>query len=60
MSDLIYLTVVLAFFGASVAYVHGCEKLRGGSHDWHGLALRRHGAAARLFALCAARTGEIL
>ena len=33
MSDLIYLTVVLAFFGASVAYVHGCEKLRGGSHD---------------------------
>lgn len=33
MSDLIYLVITLAFFGISVAYVSGCEKLRGGSHD---------------------------
>jgi len=33
MSDLIYLAITLAFFGISVAYVSGCEKLRGGSHD---------------------------
>jgi len=60
MSDLIYLAIVLAFFAASVAYVNGCEKLRGAPHDWHGLAQRRHGAAARLLALRAARAGEIL
>jgi hypothetical protein len=33
MSDLIYLTIALAFFGISIAYVKACEKLRGGSHD---------------------------
>lgn len=33
MSDLIYLAIVLAFFGASVVYVNGCEKLRGGAND---------------------------
>lgn len=33
MSDLIYLTIVLAFFGAAIAYVNTCEKLRGGPHD---------------------------
>ena len=33
MSDLIYLVTALAFFGISIAYVKGCEKLRGGSHD---------------------------
>lgn len=33
MSDLIYLVITLAFFGISVAYVSGCEKLRGGTRD---------------------------
>jgi hypothetical protein len=33
MSDLIYLVTALAFFGICAAYVKGCEKLRGGSHD---------------------------
>jgi len=33
MSDLIYLTIVLSFFGISIAYVNGCERLRGGSHE---------------------------
>lgn len=33
MIDLLYLIVVAAFFGVSVAYVHGCEKLRGDTHD---------------------------
>jgi hypothetical protein len=31
MLDLIFLTVSLAFFVIAVAYVHGCESLRGGS-----------------------------
>jgi hypothetical protein len=33
MSDIIYLAITLAFFGIAIAYVNGCEKLRGGSHD---------------------------
>lgn len=33
MSDFVYLTIALAFFGISIGYVHLCEKLRGGSHD---------------------------
>jgi hypothetical protein len=33
MSDLIYLAIALAFFGIAIAYVNGCERLRGGSHD---------------------------
>jgi hypothetical protein len=32
MSDLVYLIITLAFFGISLAYVNGCEKLRGGGH----------------------------
>lgn len=33
MSDVIYLAIALAFFGASIVYVKGCEKLRGGARD---------------------------
>lgn len=33
MSDLLCLVVTIAFFGISIAYVNGCEKLRGGAHD---------------------------
>jgi len=33
MSDLIYLVIAGAFFGIAIAYVNGCEKLRGGTHD---------------------------
>jgi hypothetical protein len=33
MADLIYILLVIGFFGASIAYVHGCEKLRGDTHD---------------------------
>lgn len=30
MADLIYLALTAAFFAVSIAYVNGCEKLRGG------------------------------
>ena len=30
MLDLIFLTVSLVFFVIAVAYVHGCESLKGG------------------------------
>ena len=33
MSDLIFLTITIAFFLVSVAYTHGCQKLRGVSDD---------------------------
>lgn len=33
MTDLILLTATAAFFAISLAYVHGCEKLRGARHD---------------------------
>lgn len=33
MSDLIYLALAVAFFWGAIAYVGGCEKLRGGGHD---------------------------
>jgi hypothetical protein len=29
MSDLIFIAATVAFFALSIAYVHGCEKLRG-------------------------------
>ena len=33
MMDLIFIATAIAFFAISVAYVGGCEKLRGQSHD---------------------------
>lgn len=33
MIDLIFVAVTVGFFALAVAYAHGCEKLRGGSHD---------------------------
>lgn len=33
MADLIYILMATGFFAAAIAYVQGCEKLRGGSHD---------------------------
>jgi len=60
MSDLIYLAIALAFFGIAIAYVNGCERLRGGPHDWRNLADWSHGTAPRLPALRASRSGEIL
>ena len=32
MSDLIYLAAAAAFFAVAIAYVKGCERLRGGGH----------------------------
>jgi hypothetical protein len=33
MIDLFFLAIVIGFFGLSIAYTYGCEKLRGGQHD---------------------------
>jgi hypothetical protein len=33
MTDLIFISASVAFFALAIAYVHGCEKLRGGDHD---------------------------
>ena len=33
MTDLIYLAIAIGFFVLAIAYTHGCEKLRGGSHE---------------------------
>jgi nitrate reductase NapE component len=33
MMDLIFLAIAITFFVVAVAYVGGCEKLRGESHD---------------------------
>jgi len=33
MSDLIFILVSVGFFALTIAYTHGCEKLRGGTHD---------------------------
>lgn len=33
MLDLIFLAVSAAFFGVAIAYVMGCEALRGAKHD---------------------------
>jgi hypothetical protein len=33
MSDFIYISLAVGFFGVAIAYVNACEKLRGGSHD---------------------------
>jgi hypothetical protein len=33
MLDLIFIATAIGFFALSIAYTHGCEKLRGGHHD---------------------------
>jgi hypothetical protein len=33
MIDLFFVAIAIGFFGLSVAYTHGCERLRGGDHD---------------------------
>jgi hypothetical protein len=33
MSDLIFILLTVGFFLVSVAYTHGCQRLRGGSDD---------------------------
>jgi hypothetical protein len=33
MSDLVFLSLTLAFFLVSIAYTRGCQKLRGGAND---------------------------
>jgi hypothetical protein len=33
MIDFIFIAVSVGFFALSIAYTHGCEKLRGGEHD---------------------------
>ena len=33
MTDLIAIAIAIGFFAVAIAYTHGCEKLRGGSHD---------------------------
>lgn len=33
MIDLILVAASVGFFAISVAYTHGCERLRGGDHD---------------------------
>jgi hypothetical protein len=33
MIDLILIAASVGFFAISVAYTHGCERLRGGAHD---------------------------
>jgi hypothetical protein len=33
MNDLLFVAITIGFFGLSVAYTYGCEKLRGTKHD---------------------------
>jgi hypothetical protein len=33
MLDLIIVTVSLVFFGIAMAYIHGCQSLKGGSDN---------------------------
>ena len=33
MSDLIFIAIAIGFFGLSIAYTYGCDKLRGESHE---------------------------
>lgn len=33
MIDLIFIATTIGFFVVAIAYTHGCEKLRGGSHE---------------------------
>jgi hypothetical protein len=33
MVDLLFIALATGFFVLAIAYTHGCEKLRGGSHD---------------------------
>jgi hypothetical protein len=33
MTDLVYIAICAGFFAVAIAYTHGCEKLRGESHD---------------------------
>jgi hypothetical protein len=30
MTDLVFIAISVGFFALSIAYTHGCEKLRGG------------------------------
>jgi hypothetical protein len=32
MTDLVLTVITVGFFALSIAYTHGCEKLRGGSN----------------------------
>jgi hypothetical protein len=33
MTDLLFIAIAIGFFGLSIAYTYGCDKLRGGNHD---------------------------
>lgn len=33
MTDLVFVALTIGFFAVAIAYTHGCQKLRGGSHD---------------------------
>lgn len=33
MFDVLFIAISFGFFALTIGYVHGCEKLRGGSHD---------------------------
>jgi len=33
MTDLFFITIAIGFFGLSIAYTYGCERLRGDHHD---------------------------
>lgn len=33
MLDLFFIATTIGFFAVTVAYVHGCERLRGGNDD---------------------------
>jgi hypothetical protein len=33
MSDLFFIIAAIVFFSLSIAYTHGCQRLRGGSDD---------------------------
>lgn len=33
MLDVFYIAITVLFFVVAIAYVHGCEKLRGGAID---------------------------
>jgi succinate-acetate transporter protein len=33
MNDAIFIALAISFFLLAIAYVRGCEKLRGGDHD---------------------------
>lgn len=33
MIDLAFVAIAAGFFGLSIAFTYGCDKLRGGTHD---------------------------